>query len=219
MIELEIPQPMKKTNSEKRPPQFELIAGSLCLDFINTLDNRPSGEPRELLTDFSDLARFGEESGILTPQQADFFFHKVRRRSNEAEAALRRARKLREALHAIFSALMNGQNAPQIAMDTLNANLQDAALHSRLVQHKESCDWRFDDFTSSFNSILWPLARAAADLLASAQLSFVRACSSPTCQWLFLDTSKNHHRRWCSMKLCGNRDKVRKFYARRKNAV
>jgi predicted RNA-binding Zn ribbon-like protein len=210
---------MKKTNSEKRPPQFELIAGDLCLDFINTLDNRPSGEPRELLHDFSDLARFGEESGILTPQQADYFFHKVRQRSTEAEAALRRARKLREALHAIFSALMNGQNAPQIAMDTLNANLHDAALHSRLVQHEERCDWCFDDLTSSFNSILWPLARAAADLLASAQFSFVRACSSPTCQWLFLDTSKNHHRRWCSMKLCGNRDKVRKFYARRKNAV
>jgi predicted RNA-binding Zn ribbon-like protein len=210
---------MKKTNPEKRPPQFELIAGNLCLDFINTLDNRPSGEPRELLNDFSDLARFGEESGILTSQQADYFFHKVRQRSNEAESALRRARKLREALHAIFSALMNGQDAPQIAMDTLNANLQDAAIHSRLVQHKESCDWRFDDLMSSFNSILWPLARAAADLLASAQLPFVRACSSPTCQWLFLDTSKNHHRRWCSMKLCGNRDKVRKFYARRKNAV
>jgi predicted RNA-binding Zn ribbon-like protein len=101
-------------------------------------------------------------------------------------------------------------------MDRLNASVHEAALHLRLVQNDERCEWRFDDPGSSFSSILWPIARAAADLLASDQLPFVRACSSPTCQWFFLDTSKNHHRRWCSMKLCGNRTKVQKFYARKK---
>jgi predicted RNA-binding Zn ribbon-like protein len=118
-------------------------------------------------------------------------------------------------------------------MDRLNANLHDAALHSRLVQPKlvqakngqskmpqveGRLEWRFDDLTSSFNAMLWPIARAAGDLLASPDLALVRACSSPTCQWLFLDTSKNHHRRWCSMKQCGNRAKVRRFYAKKKTA-
>jgi predicted RNA-binding Zn ribbon-like protein len=65
---------------------------------------------------------------------------------------------------------------------------------------------------------LWPTVRSAAELLASNNLPFVRACSSKTCQWFFLDTSKNHLRRWCSMKLCGNRAKVRKFYARQREA-
>jgi predicted RNA-binding Zn ribbon-like protein len=64
--------------------------------------------------------------------------------------------------------------------------------------------------------MLWPIVRSAAELLASDNLPFVRACSSNTCQWFFLDTSKNHRRRWCSMKLCGNRAKVRKFYARQR---
>ena len=66
--------------------------------------------------------------------------------------------------------------------------------------------------------MLWPIARAAADLLASPDVALVRTCSSPTCQWFFLDTSKNHHRRWCNMKVCGNRAKVRKFYAKRRTA-
>jgi predicted RNA-binding Zn ribbon-like protein len=113
-------------------------------------------------------------------------------------------------------------------MDRLNANLHDAALHSRLVQTKSvqnkmpqvegRLEWRFDELTSSFGAMLWPIARAAADLLASSDVALVRACSSPTCQWLFLDTSKNHHRRWCSMKQCGNRAKVRRFYAKKKIA-
>jgi predicted RNA-binding Zn ribbon-like protein len=207
----------------RRPPKFELIGGNVCLDFINTLDDRTSAQPKELLTNYYELARFGEDTGILTPAQLDSFYERVHLMPGEAEDALRRAINLREALYAIFSAVMNRQTAPQLAMDRLNANLHDAALHSRLVQNemlqsKGHLEWRFDDLTSSFNAMLWPIARAAADLLASSDLALVRACSSPTCQWLFLDTSKNHHRRWCSMKQCGNRAKVRRFYARKKTA-
>ena len=202
----------------RRPPKFELIGGNVCLDFVNTLDDRPSDQPKELLTNYYELARFGEDTGILAPEQLDFLYERVHLAPDEAEDALRRARTLREALHDIFSAAMKKQTAPQVAMDRLNANIHGAALHSRLVQGEGGLEWRFDDLTSSFNAMLWPIARAAAELLASPDLARVRACSSSTCQWLFLDTSKNHHRRWCSMKECGNRAKVRKFYARRKAA-
>jgi predicted RNA-binding Zn ribbon-like protein len=61
---------------------------------------------------------------------------------------------------------------------------------------------------------VWAMAQSAAGLLTSAAMEHVRACSSPTCRWLFLDTSKNHSRRWCDMKLCGNRMKARRFQAR-----
>jgi len=218
--------------ASRRPPFFELL-GNVCLDFINTLDDRPSGEPKELLKNYYDLARFGEDTGILTPEQLDFFYERVLLMPDEAAEAMRRAINLREALYAIVSALMKKQPAPQLAMDRLNANLHDAALHSRLVQPKlvqpksaqskvpqveGRLEWRFDDLTSSFSAMLWPIARAAADLLASSDMALVRACSSPTCQWLFLDTSKNHNRRWCSMKQCGNRAKVRRFYAKKKTA-
>ena len=103
-------------------------------------------------------------------------------------------------------------------MERLNGNLHNTALHVRLVQRAGSCGWKFDEMTSVLDGVLWPIVRAAADLLTSSDLALVRACSSPTCQWLFLDTSKNHQRRWCSMKQCGNRAKVRRFYAKRKTA-
>jgi predicted RNA-binding Zn ribbon-like protein len=59
------------------------------------------------------------------------------------------------------------------------------------------------------------LAQAACDLMTSGMLDRLRACGSETCRWLFLDTSKNHTRRWCDMKICGNRMKARRFHARR----
>ena len=213
--------------ARRRAPKFELIGGNVCLDFINTLDDRPSAQPKDLLKNYYELARFGEDTGILTPAQLDFFFDNAHLMPDEAGDALRRAINLREAMYAIFSALMKKQTAPAVAMDTLNAYIRDAAQHSRLVQNRVQnkdvqregrCEWRFDDLTSAFGAMLWPITRAAADLLASSDLAQVRACSSPTCQWFFLDTSKNHHRRWCNMKVCGNRAKVRKFYAKKKTA-
>jgi predicted RNA-binding Zn ribbon-like protein len=217
----------------RRAPKFELIAGNVALDFINTFDDRPSPKPKELLTNYNDLAAFGYDTGILTSAQLDYFLADVPRKPDEAQQAMRRAINLREALYAIFLAALNKQSAPPEAMDTLNANLHDAALHSQLiqretiqtgtaqpgvVQHDQSFEWRFDDMTSSYEAMLWPIARAAADLLASPEVTLVRSCSSPTCQWFFLDTSKNHHRRWCNMKVCGNRAKVRRFYAKKRTA-
>jgi len=137
---------------------------------------------------------------------------------DEAEEAVHRARELREALHDIFSAVVNGKTAPPHVVDALNTSLHDAAVHSRLVQRDGPWELRFNDVTSSFNAMLKPIVRAAGNLLISGEVELVRTCSSPTCQWFFLDTSKNHHRRWCSMKLCGNRAKVRKFYTRKKKA-
>ena len=215
---------MTETKPERRqPPKFELIGGNVCLDFVNTLDDRPSVQPKELLKSYYFLARFGEDTGILTPAQLDFIYERAHLDPDETKEAMRRATNLRESLYAIFMAVINKQKAPQPAMDRLNANLHDVALHSRLVQSETSqvegrLEWRFDDMTSAYDAMLWPIARAAADLLASSDMARVRACSSPTCQWLFLDTSKNHHRRWCSMKQCGNRAKVRRFYAKQKTA-
>ena len=56
-----------KKVTRRREPRFELSAGVLCLDFVNTLDDRPSGEPKELLKQYMDLVRFAEDTGILEP--------------------------------------------------------------------------------------------------------------------------------------------------------
>ncbi len=210
---------MTETKLERRrPPKFELIGGNLCLDFINTLDDRPSAQPKDLLRNYYELLRFSEDTGILAAKIVDFFFENVHEIAEDAADALRRAINLREAMYEVFSALMNRKAVPQAAMDALNAYIQDAALHSRLVPDEGRCAWRFDKMGANLDAMLWPIARAAADLLVSSDLALIRACSSPTCQWLFLDTSKNHHRRWCSMRQCGNRAKARKFYAKKRES-
>lgn len=199
----------------RRPPRFELIAGNVSLDFVNTLDDRHT-QPKELLETYLDLVRFGEDAGLLTAPQADRLYERSYLEPNLATRALNHARELREAIHDVFWAIMNKRPAPPPALARLNADAQAAAGHMHLVPTRGGgFEWSFDDF-GDFDSLLWPIARAAADLLASEQLAYVRPCSSKTCEWFFLDTSKNHHRRWCDMTRCGNRAKVQRFYVRKK---
>ena len=200
----------------RRPPRFDLIAGNVCLDFVNTLDDRHI-KPKELLETYVDLVRFGEDTGILDSRQVDRLHERGQANPERAREVLGWGRELREAIHDVFWAIMNKRPIPPAALARLNADVQSAAGHLRLVPVKGGFEWRFDDL-GELDSVLWPIARAAADLLASDQVPYVRACFSKACEWFFLDTSKNHHRRWCDMTRCGNRAKVQRFYARQKKS-
>ena len=208
--------------ARRRPPRFDLIAGNVCLDFVNTLDDRYT-KPKELLETYGDLARFAEDAGLLDSRRVDQLCERSEAEPERAHEALLWARELREAIHDIFFAIVRKRPVPAPALGRLNADAQNAAGHLSLVPSargaaKDGFEWAFDDLRD-FDSVLWPIARAAGELLASDQLPYVRNCFSKSCEWFFLDTSKNHHRRWCDMTRCGNRAKVQRFYRRQKNSA
>src|SRR5579864_2533323 len=205
--------------TRRRPPRFELMGGAVCLDFVNTLDDRFSAEPKELLKHYVDLARFAEDTGILSDLQVDRLMTRSMQRPEEARRALASAIQLREAISEIFYALVRKKPMPAPSLVILNQHVQEAAQHLGLVAGRNHFEWKFESDSYDLFAPLWPIARDAAELLASERLEYVRACASKTCEWLFLDESKNHRRRWCDMTKCGNRAKVRRFYVRRKKAL
>jgi predicted RNA-binding Zn ribbon-like protein len=202
----------------RRAPQFELMGGPACLDFVNTLDDRFSDYPKELLANYRDLARFSEDTGILSPQQADRLTARSHEWPQAAEKVLRSAIRMREAMSEIFYARVREQTVPKASLTVLNGYIQEAAQHATLVPHDGQFEWQFEAAENNLEAPLWAIARSAAELLASERLQFVRACAASSCEWLFLDESKNHRRRWCDMTKCGNRAKVRSFYSRQKSS-
>lgn len=202
----------------RRPPRFDLVGGVLCLDFVNTLDDRFTNEPKELLKSYVDLARFAEDTGILSASEVDRLFTRSQLSPEEAQSALDAAIEMREAMYAVLWANVNKKPAPRSELIKLNQFVQGAARHTQLVEVSGRFEWKFEE-AGQIDAPLWPIARSAADLLASDQLVLVRPCAAANCLWLFLDTSKNHRRRWCDMTKCGNRAKVRRFYRRKKNLV
>ena len=187
----------------------------MCLDFINTLDDRFSNEPEELLQSYIDLARFAEDTRVLSDTQVDRLLAASLQSREEAQRALRSAIELREAMYPVFWALIKKKPVPAGPLYVLNGYIHEAAQHISLVPRVGHFEWQFEEASNNFEAPLWPIARSAGELLASDRLQFVRACASKTCEWLFLDESKNHRRRWCDMRQCGNRAKVRSFYKRK----
>ena len=197
------------------PKPFELVAGHAALDLVNTLDNRFSETgPEELLASYDDLLRFASQSGLLTAHQAK----KLKcLDASEAERAkvLHKVKELREALAAIAYAQLDGKNLSASALVTLEDYFKQASFHRHLTAEQLRPVWSWRGLDSQVVAPVWLLAQATVDFLLSAGCLQLRCCASETCRWLFLDASKNQTRRWCDMKVCGNRMKARRFYARK----
>jgi len=204
-----------------QPPagrQFDLSGGNLALDFVNTVSSRPTAERLDRLPEYPNLVVFGEEAGVLSKLVGDRLYRIVGEAPSRGEAALRQAVQLREALFTIFSAVAEHRAAPGNALALLNFAVQESAAHSRIVHTNRRFVVEWVGMDNELDSVLWPIARAAADLLTSDELANLRICASDDCAWLFLDQTKNHRRRWCDMKTCGNRVKARRHYERMKRA-
>ena len=76
-------------------------------------------------------------------------------------------------------------------------------------------EWRKE--ADAFDQMLAPVVRSATTLLTSAERQLVRECANEQCHWLFVDTTKNHRRRWCRTTGCGNVMRVRKHRERQSN--
>ena len=192
---------------------FQLIADHPALDFANTLDYRyePS-KSIEMLESVEDLLEFESQSGLLTATEARAIGRKLHKQS--AGKLLDSARELREVIERIFVAAADGRPVAKSDLDVLNARLEEASANRGIERRNNCFVWRWQEAARSGDGLLWRVAQSATELLTSPEIRFVRRCGAENCRWLFLDRSKNHSRRWCDMKICGNREKARAYYHR-----
>lgn len=124
---------------------------------------------------------------------------------------LRRVLELREALRALLRA-----NNGVAADEGVRGSLRRAAERSR---------YRLD-FGPGGNLVLSPargdlsgfesrLLLAVERLQCEGAWPRLKACTDERCQWAFYDTTRNHSRTWCSMDVCGNREKTKRYRQRR----
>jgi predicted RNA-binding Zn ribbon-like protein len=191
---------------------INLVGGRLCLDFCNTRHGQDSSDTQDLWQDYSDLADWCVHTEILGPADADLLKVAALTDPRGADRALLAARRLREGIYRAFAAEAAGRGASERDLEQINDVLVRGNSRRKLRPAMKGACWIWDDDPADFEAVLWPVAWSAGDLLTSRQLEYVKECGG--CPWLFLDASRNHSRRWCDMRDCGNRNKVRKFRAR-----
>jgi len=180
--------------------------GALVLDLVNTVIYRDDPERSvDRFADRQEVARFAEAA-------AGFRRAELGETSLVASAGakvVQRTLELREAANELFraSVRVNGAGAGQLArfLQVGTAALEALPAGSRPLRLRGAeCPALLPLDTAAFLSGL--------RLLEPDRLARIRIC--PNCHWLYLDASRNRSRRWCDMKVCGNRHKARRHYHR-----
>ncbi len=201
--------------------RFELVGGTIALDFVNTVSGMRGGEnPLDRLAGYPDIVYWAEQVGLIDARQAAALYREAERHPQRAGAAFAEAIRRREALHDVVLSAIDGGATPERGLETLNAWIAEALAHRKL---RVAAPGRFEaalEEDGDLLAFLRPIALDAAELLEREVSSgLVGVCAEREaggCAWLFLDTSRNHSRRFCSMSDCGNRAKQRRHYRRTK---
>jgi predicted RNA-binding Zn ribbon-like protein len=195
---------------------YDFDAGDLSLNFANTKNWHASDHPVEELKDYGDLLIWGQEAALISNEQAENLKLYGLEHPEEINMAYDLAIEVREAIYRIFSNHYARKPALEADLALLSTVTCQAMSNLRLIPEGNSYEWQLPKCVDSTDLIIWPVARAAAELLTSKKASLVRECEDDRgCGYLFIDSTKNHSRRWCSMESCGNRAKARRHYSRK----
>jgi predicted RNA-binding Zn ribbon-like protein len=195
-----------------RPSRFLFVGNHPALDFVNTMPMR-DGRPHELLETYGDLVDWLREAGMLAPGAAAAA-HERWGGTRPAARAVETARSLRASIRVAATQLQRGQPVPSAQLTSINTHLRTGGEWMEIVRvaGRLHLERRFEP--EQVEDLLLPVARAAASLLCDADPALVKQCDGPSCVLFFYDETKNHARRWCSMRTCGNRAKAAAHYQR-----
>ncbi|MFA1822406.1 CGNR zinc finger domain-containing protein [Virgibacillus oceani] len=198
--------------------KHDLLGGRLCLDFANTVSWHDSSEKsQELLTSYERLVNWSLDANILKKQQSLSLLKKAESQPSKAKEVLQQAIELRESIFHIFSLVSNNETPASKDLAILNEALGNAYGMMRVVPDNNKFSLEFFNGEETLDGMFPPIVQSAIDILISEkELSRVKKCEGKPCGWLFLDTSRNRSRRWCSMADCGNRAKAKRFYHNKK---
>jgi predicted RNA-binding Zn ribbon-like protein len=166
-----------------------------------------------MLESYPDLVSWALAAGLLTKNEGEAMLVEGEQNPIFAAKTLSKALDLRESIYSVLSPAARGASPGEADLSGFNQHLSDALLHSKIAPSGDRFSWSWDNAGAPPDRIIWTMAREAANLITSGEIKRVGECADDRgCGYLFIDTSRNHSRRWCSMESCGNRAKAQRHY-------
>jgi predicted RNA-binding Zn ribbon-like protein len=196
-----------------------LLGGSLCLDYVNTVEAPLGTRPLDYLAEYAHLVRWARYAGALDQATSDELIAAAAARPEAAATAFAEAVALRTTIAHLFGRIAHGEQPLSADLRALRAAYSTALRAAELLWDQGGIRWSWTRASRYLSSPMHPIAVSAIDLLSRGQPDRIRECpGAADCGWLFYDDSRNGRRRWCSMEGCGSRVKMRRQYARRSRA-
>jgi predicted RNA-binding Zn ribbon-like protein len=194
---------------------LDLKSGHPALEFTNTVNDHASAHPGETLFEYEHLLSWAKKVGLLRGEQVQILTRKASGQPDEAVAVLAKSLELREAIYRIFVAETKGKAPADADIAVLNSILARLTSGAQIIRRSGGFEWQWNFDENALEAPLSMIALSAVDLMTSENYKRVGQCADEEgCGWLFVDTSKNHSRRWCDINDCGNRAKQRRYQQR-----
>ncbi|NJP92926.1 hypothetical protein HCN51_26325 [Nonomuraea sp. FMUSA5-5] len=179
------------------------VGGHPALDLTNTVyDRHQPVADGELLKDPSDVLTWCVSAGLADTMPTDTVPPLA-----GADALVPEVRAVREQAWAVFDAIAHGAPVPPEPFGLL-LERAGAGVRARQVEPDGAAPHRFTADWSAPGAIPAALSLLVVNAVFTLPHDRIRACGR--CGWLFLDSSRGGRRRWCSMSICGNREKARR---------
>jgi predicted RNA-binding Zn ribbon-like protein len=194
--------------------EIALDGGLLCLNFVNSVNNRKTDDREDYFKTLHDFIDWTERLKIVNDKTAGKLQAKADRDTESSASFFRHAIDFRELLYTIFRRISVKEKVPFIDLDRFNKAIRE---YFPFLQVEENADgfkegWNIE--TDSFERLLAPIVKDSYETILSRNHNRIKEC--PNCGWLFYDTTKNGKRRWCSMRSCGSNVKSLEWYYRNK---
>lgn len=203
-----------------------LVGGHPALDLVNSIERGApvvGQDQHDYIADSADLLTWARRVELLDPEVAREVESAWQRDPRAARAALTAVRDVREALHTVLLAAVQGGRLDDAAQDAALEQLHrrwSGAMSRSTLALRPSGSATADLTVGDSPAMLIPdrAADAAVDLLRFADRDRLRRCPPDAggCGWLFLDRSRNTSRKWCRMADCGTQVKSRRLTERRR---
>ncbi len=160
------------------------------------------------------IAQWAGHARLMARHDADWLAAATETDAPLGARLLREALVLREDIYELGAVLAAGRPIPRERIESLTKSHARALACGRLTPIEGNFGWTWSPRETPVEAVLGPISLSALTLLQQADLTRVKQCQGDECGWLFFDTTKNMSRRWCEMKVCGNRAKQKRFGAK-----
>jgi predicted RNA-binding Zn ribbon-like protein len=191
------------------PPQSE----ELFVTFANTLEYT-RGVPFDHVAEPEALLAWLKESGLISERGRGIEAQRLLRDPAEAQRRLERFRYLRNLVHAIAERVNDGHRPSREQIRDLNHILRHGLHYHQLVSQAGGNRYSVTQVGDHLDQARATIASSLANFLAQDDPHRLRTCANDGCREVFIDRSPTGRRRWCNMRICGNRAKVARHRSR-----
>lgn len=181
--------------------------GELFLDFVNTVE-LTGGVPADHASGGRELREWLHARGLIGSSVT----------VATVEHQLPAFRELRGVIRELVERLSEGKRLTAAQLSKLNRAMRDGVHYHQLLQGADGHRFTVGQVGDDLDQARAAIAGSLAHYVADHSVDRLRVCANDGCRWVFVDRSPGGRRRWCDMKVCGNRAKVARHRARRREA-